>query len=47
MLSAIEKWIGQYKVTYAYVSAQRLLEYADRELEKYSEEDLLNCMSNV
>jgi hypothetical protein len=23
------------------------LEYADRELEKYTEEDLLNCMSNI
>ena len=46
ILSLIEKWIGQYNITYAYVSAQKLVEYSEYQLDKYTDEDLLECMQN-
>lgn len=46
ILTLIEKWIGQYNITYAYVSAYKLVEFSELQLEKYTDNDLLECMHN-
>jgi hypothetical protein len=46
ILDRIEKWISQYNIMFAYVNAQRLVELAEMQLEKYTTEDLLDCMQN-
>jgi len=33
-------------VTFVYVSANKLLYYADMELERYSEDELMDCVQN-
>jgi len=46
LLSILEKWIGKYNVTFTYISASKLLYYADMEMEKYTEDELIDCVYN-
>lgn len=46
ILDRIEKWIGQYNIMFAYINAQKLVELAECQPERYTKEELLSCMAN-
>lgn len=46
LINCIEKWIGQYNITFTYVSGAKLIDYANREIEKYSVQDMIDCLVN-
>ena len=45
-MQQIEKYISQYNVGYAYIDVLRMLQLADLDNEKYSEEEIMSCVSN-
>ena len=36
----------QFNVTFVYILAEKLIEYAEIDPEKYTEDDYINCISN-
>ena len=46
LMQQIEKFLCQYAVNHAYIDVMRLLQLSDLDNEKYSEEDILSCVSN-
>jgi hypothetical protein len=47
LMQQIERLIGQYPISICYLNAARMLEIADLELDKYSIDDLLSCVTNL
>ena len=45
-MQQIEKYLTQYAVNYVYIDVNRLLQLSDLDLEKYSEEDIMSCVTN-
>ena len=45
-MQQIEKFISQFNVAYAYVDVLRMLQLSDLDNERYSEEEILSCISN-
>lgn len=45
-MQQIEKYISQYNVNYAYVDVMRMLQLSDLDNERYSEEEIMSCISN-
>jgi len=39
--------LGQYNVVFVYILANKLIEYAEIDPERYTEEDYINCISNI
>ena len=46
LISCLEKFISQYNITFAYISAQKLIEYGELDLEKYDEYNFFDCIVN-
>ena len=42
----IERFLSQYPVNHVYIDVLRLLQLADLDHERYSEEDILSCVTN-
>lgn len=45
-MQQIEKFISQFRVSFVYIDVLRLLQMSDLDNEKYSEEDILSCVTN-
>ena len=45
-MQQIEKYISQFNVGYAYIDVLRMLQLADLDNERYSEEEIMSCVSN-
>jgi len=45
-MQQIEKFLAQYPVYHVYIDVMRLLQLADLDLEKYSRDDILSCVTN-
>ena len=45
-MQQIEKFISQFNVNYAYVDVLRMLQLSDLDNERYSEEEIMSCISN-
>ena len=46
LLQQLEKLLSQYVVHVAYVDVQRVVQLADLDNERYTEEEILSCISN-
>ena len=46
LMQQIEKSISQFNVGYAYIDVLRMLQLADLDNERYSEEEIMSCVSN-
>lgn len=46
MINLLERFIGQYNVTFAHIDSQRVLVLADQEFEPLTDEDLFTCVVN-
>lgn len=46
MISQLEKFLGQFNIPFSYVDTKQLLNLSEQEFEKFSEDDLLNCIAN-
>ena len=46
LMQQIERFLSQYRINYIYVDVLRLLQLADLDNEKYSEDDILSCITN-
>lgn len=45
-MQQIEKFLTQFAVNYVYIDVARLLQLSDLDNEKYSEDDILSCVTN-
>ena len=45
-MKELEKFLSQFNITFVYVIADKLIEYAEIDPERYYEDDFLNCISN-
>ena len=46
MLTQLEKFISRYNLNLVYVSAQKLAFYAEVDMEKYTETQFIDCVTN-
>ena len=46
MMQQIEKFISQFNVNYAYIDVLRMLQLSDLDNERYTEEEIMSCISN-
>ena len=46
LMQQIEKFLSQYAINYVYIDVQTLKRLADLDLEKYTETEILSCVTN-
>ena len=46
LIYQLEKFLAKYIVKFAYISASQMLKYANLDQDRYSEEDLIACITN-
>ena len=46
LMQQVERFMSQYPVNFVYVDVMRLLQLADLDLEKYSQDDIMSCVTN-
>lgn len=46
LITYLERYISKYIVRHCYISGQKLVMFADLEMDKYTEDDLISCITN-
>ena len=46
LMQQIEKFLSQFAINYVYIDVQTLKRLADLDLEKYTEDEILSCVTN-
>ena len=46
MINQLEKFIGQYNVTFAHIDCLRVLYFSDQEFDRMSNQDMFSCIIN-
>ena len=46
LLNNLEKFIQKYNLNLVYISANKLVYYADMDLDRYTDDEYLDCVSN-
>ena len=46
VINQLERYIGQFNVTFAHIDCLRVLYFSDQEFEQLSEQDLFSCIIN-
>lgn len=46
VINQLERYIGQFNVTFAHIDSLRLLYFSDQEFDQLSEQDLFSCIIN-